>query len=88
MKKRIIATVLSAIIATNGLLALAGCEKKVSASTDLMEGVKPRTVGTDAKLVDSGATALADFSLRLFGSAFDEEEISWFHRCRRCSRWA
>ncbi|MGI6546022.1 MAG: serpin family protein [Fastidiosipilaceae bacterium] len=73
MKKRIIATVLSAIIATNGLLALAGCEKKVSASTDLMEGVKPRTVGTDAKLVDSGATALADFSLRLFGSAFDEE---------------
>ncbi len=74
MKKRIIATVLSAVIAAGTLSALTGCGKSVSASTDLMEGVKPRTVDTDVKVEGLGATALADFSLWLFGSTFDEEE--------------
>ncbi|NLA85938.1 MAG: serine protease, partial [Clostridiales bacterium] len=73
MKKRLIAGLLSLLLAISALFSLAGCGVTAQAA-DLMAGVKANEVGAEAELTGGDSKAIADFAVRLFqGSASSEK---------------
>jgi serpin B len=73
MKKRLIAGILSLVLAISSLFSLFGCGVSARAA-DLTAGVKANEVSTGADLTGGDATAIADFAVGLFQkSAFSGE---------------
>ena len=83
MKKRLIAGILSLVLAISSLFSLFGCGVSARAA-DLTAGVKANEVSTGADLTGGDATAIADFAVGLFKSAFSGKHVS--RRCQCCAR--
>ncbi len=73
MKKRLIAGLLSLLLAISALFSLAGCGTTAQAA-DLMVGVKANEVSAEAELTGGDSKEIADFAVKLFqGSASLDE---------------